>query len=71
MSWNGATGVATWQLLAGADGDSLKEVTTIDHSGFETTADVDLPDNATVMQVKAVDSSGKILGTSTLAKTVS
>ncbi|MGI8417652.1 MAG: aryl-sulfate sulfotransferase [Nakamurella sp.] len=71
MSWNGATEVARWQLFAGAGEASLKEVSTIDHSGFETTAGVDLPDNAMVMQVKAVDSSGKVLGTSALTKAAS
>ena len=35
-SWNGATTVASWQLLAGADAAHLTAVSTTPDSGFET-----------------------------------
>ncbi len=36
VSWNGATDVATWQVVAGPDRGSMKPVTTARRTGFET-----------------------------------
>jgi Arylsulfotransferase (ASST) len=36
VSWNGATQVRKWRLLAGADRDSLRPVLTVPRTGFET-----------------------------------
>jgi hypothetical protein len=36
VSWNGATRVAKWRLLAGTSSTSLKRVKTVSWSGFET-----------------------------------
>lgn len=40
-SWNGATEVATWQVLAGTSPDNLSVVTSAPRSGFETAISVD------------------------------
>jgi hypothetical protein len=61
-SWNGATGVARWQVLAGADAASLAPVATVARTDFETQADVTTP--ATMFAVRALDASGHALATS-------
>src|SRR5439155_13108462 len=38
MSWNGATDVAGWQVLAGSSPHSLRLVRTVSRTGFETAA---------------------------------
>ncbi len=62
-SWNGATAVASWQVLAGASAESLAPVLTVPRGGFQTTIHVSTaePDLA----VRALAASGQILGTST------
>ena len=60
-SWNGATTVASWQLLAGADAAHLNPVAIVPRSGFETT--LTTPAAATV-QVRALSASGKVLASS-------
>lgn len=60
-SWNGATDVAEWRVLAGTDAAALAPVTTVARAGFETTADVD---RAAYVLVEALDSDGAVLGTS-------
>jgi hypothetical protein len=62
-SWNGATAVASWQVLAGASPESLAPVATAPHQGFETTIHVSTtePDLA----VRALSASGQALGVST------
>jgi Arylsulfotransferase (ASST) len=62
MSWNGATGVASWRVLAGAQATSLKAQSTVAASGFESVAD--LPEKFEFVAVQALDSSGHVLGTS-------
>ena len=60
MSWNGATDVASWRFLAGADADSATEVATVERDGFETSAEV--PDEPYVA-VEALDADGEVLAT--------
>jgi hypothetical protein len=62
-SWNGATAVASWQVLAGASAESLAPLATVPRQGFETTIHVSTtePDLA----VRALSASGQTLGTST------
>jgi Arylsulfotransferase (ASST) len=62
-SWNGATAVASWQVLAGASAESLAPVATAPRQGFETTIHVSTtePDLA----VRALSASGQTLGVST------
>jgi hypothetical protein len=61
-SWNGATAVREWQLLAGASAASLNPVRSVAKTGFETRIDVE--SSATVFAVRALGSDGKALGTS-------
>jgi Arylsulfotransferase (ASST) len=61
-SWNGATGVASWQVLVGASATTLTPVATAARSGFETT--ISLPGGAPNIEVRALSSTGKVLGTS-------
>jgi hypothetical protein len=62
MSWNGATGVASWRVLAGAQPSSLKPQSTIAASGFESVAD--LPEKFAFVAVQALGSNGQVLRTS-------
>jgi Arylsulfotransferase (ASST) len=61
-SWNGATTVAKWRILAGASAGALKPVATVRKRSFETR--VDLTSTATVFAVRALDSKGRVLGRS-------
>jgi hypothetical protein len=61
-SWNGATRVTSWRVLAGPSANQLKPVTTAAKSGFETAIVVSLGDK--VFKVQALDATGKVLGTS-------
>jgi len=62
-SWNGATEVARWQVLAGADAGSLAVAAAVPRSGFETR--VDLPGApAALYAVRALDAKGRTLSTS-------
>jgi hypothetical protein len=61
-SWNGATTVARWQVLAGPDAASLAPVATAPRSGFETR--IDASSAATTFAVRALSSRGRTLATS-------
>lgn len=61
-SWNGATEVASWQVLAGADAGHLRPAGGGSRTGFETA--ITVRTNDSVLQVRALDSSGTVLGTS-------
>jgi hypothetical protein len=61
-SWNGATRVARWQVLAGASAGALTRVATVPRRSFETR--VDLTTTATTFAVRALDSKGRVLGRS-------
>jgi Arylsulfotransferase (ASST) len=60
VSWNGATEVAAWRFLAGADAAGASVVATVTREGFETS--VDVPD-ASYVAVRALDADGTVLGT--------
>jgi hypothetical protein len=60
-SWNGATQVAFWQVLAGRPGH-LKLVATVRKSGFETV--IHLRRTYRHYKVRAVSATGRVLGTS-------
>jgi hypothetical protein len=70
MSWNGATGVAAWRVLAGKSAGSITAQTTVPLDGFETSTI--LPKDFSVkpagpygyVAVEALDSAGHVLGTS-------
>src|ERR1700722_14864121 len=61
-SWNGATGVASWQVFAGSSPTLLVPVTTVTRSGFQTTATVGT--SASYIETRALDANGNVLGTS-------
>jgi hypothetical protein len=60
-SWNGATDVASWQLLTGPSASQLTAVSTTPRTGFETT--IPSP-TAAFVQVRALSPSGRVLATS-------
>jgi hypothetical protein len=61
VSWNGATGVTHWQLLAGSSASSLATSgKPVSRSGFET--EIALPGNVAFVQVRALDKDGQVLG---------
>jgi Arylsulfotransferase (ASST) len=62
VSWNGATEVARWQLLAGPDAAHLRPVRSAPRAGFETA--VAIPGNAPTVAMRAIDVHGRVLQTS-------
>jgi hypothetical protein len=67
-SWNGATGVASWRVLAGEKPHALQVRATIGSSGFES--DVTLPHKYKYAAVQALDSAGRDLGTSATSQVI-
>jgi outer membrane protein assembly factor BamB len=61
-SWNGATEIATWQVLAGPSPDRLEEVAFALRKGFETAILVETTE--AYVGVRAKDPSGRVLGAS-------
>jgi Arylsulfotransferase (ASST) len=61
-SWNGATDVAFWRVQGGKRPGSLSPKATIGAAGFETSAT--LPQKFAYAAVQALDSAGRVLGTS-------
>jgi Arylsulfotransferase (ASST) len=61
VTWNGATEVRHWRILAGKDAGSLRQVAVVPRSGFETGASVP---TAAAISVQALDFTGKVLSTS-------
>ncbi|HET6548353.1 MAG TPA: hypothetical protein VFG79_07855, partial [Solirubrobacter sp.] len=64
-SWNGATDVARWQLLAGATRDALEPVSTVDRAGFETAITAPRRPYAAM---RALDAEGAELATSAVVR---
>ncbi len=61
-SWNGATTVARWQVLAGTSATALSPLSTAPAGGFETRLSV--RSSATLFAVRALSASGRVLATS-------
>jgi hypothetical protein len=61
-SWNGATEVARWQLLAGPSEDALEPVADAELDGFETTVEGETDEPLVAM--RALDADGETLATS-------
>ena len=61
-SWNGATELASWRVLAGERPGSLTARATIPASGFESSTT--LPEKYADVAVQALDSAGHVLGAS-------
>lgn len=74
MSWNGATGVRSWRVLAGGSASALKPIETIPDSGFESSTILP-PEQRTpepkpyaYLAVEALSSTGAVLSTSATVK---
>jgi Arylsulfotransferase (ASST) len=65
-SWNGATQVASWRVLAGASSKSLAPVASAPRGGFETT--IPVAGVQAYVAVQALDAAGTVLGTSRAVK---
>jgi hypothetical protein len=61
-SWNGATRVAAWRVLAGTAVGQLTAVATRAKSGFETA--IRVRDGYRVFRLQALDARGRVIGTS-------
>jgi hypothetical protein len=61
-SWNGATRVVSWRVLAGPAGGRLTVVAHAPKSGFETA--IPLRGSHGSIEVEALDSAGRVIGTS-------
>ena len=58
-SWNGATEVASWRILAGSDASRLSPVATVAKDGFET--QVTVSSTAATFAVEALATDGTVL----------
>jgi Arylsulfotransferase (ASST) len=65
-SWNGATNVAAWRMLAGASSKALTPVASGARTGFQTT--VTAHTGGPYVAVQALDSKGTVLATSSVMK---
>lgn len=61
-SWNGATELASWKVLASSGNGPLTAIATKPRSGFETA--IAISGSYTRFEVQALDSSGRTIGTS-------
>ena len=64
-SWNGATAVSSWRVLAGSSSSKLATLQTVPKQGFETA--VSAPTGMGTFEVQALDSGGNVLSTSPAA----
>jgi hypothetical protein len=65
-SWNGATTVASWRVLAGSSAASLAPIATAAKKGFETT--IAATTSGPYVEVQALDAGANVLGTSAVVK---
>jgi hypothetical protein len=63
-SWNGATEVASWRVLAGATPIALAPVAGAQRRGFETAIAVPALPVGSYVQVQALDAAGGVIGSS-------
>jgi hypothetical protein len=61
-SWNGATRLASWRVLAAAGSAPAKLLATHAKSGFETA--ISVPPGASSFTLQALDAAGAVIGTS-------
>jgi hypothetical protein len=66
VSWNGATEVTSWEVLAGSDPQQLSSSGTVPKSGFETA--IPLQGETAYVAVRALAGDGRVLGTSNALK---
>jgi hypothetical protein len=67
-SWNGATSVASWRVLAGASSTSLAPIATGPRSGFETALALPAGASPAYVAVQALDASGVVMASSPAVK---
>jgi hypothetical protein len=65
-SWNGATGVASWRVLAGSSPSELTAKAAMPDSGFESS--ITVPEAYSYVAVQALGASGELLATSQTVK---
>ena len=66
-SWNGATGVARWEILAGASPGTVTQViASTPATGFETA--ISAATSLSYLSVCALDGTGHVIGTTTLTR---
>jgi EmrB/QacA subfamily drug resistance transporter len=61
-SWNGATGVVSWRVLAGASPSRMTAVASAAKSGFETA--IPVPHSYQSFKLEALTASGRVIGAS-------
>ena len=66
VSWNGATEVASWRVLAGASASALAPAATAAKTGFQTT--IATPSPGPYAQVQALNAAGAVIGASATVK---
>jgi hypothetical protein len=62
VSWNGATGIGSWQVLSGASPDSLSDSGSVPKGGFETA--ITVRPTGPWVAVRAIDPHGTAMATS-------
>jgi hypothetical protein len=67
VSWNGATEVARWEILAGDDPNALVPFKTVRRKGFETHVTID--GEHAYVRARAKGPSGEVLGVSRVVST--
>jgi hypothetical protein len=67
-SWNGATGVASWRVLAGSSPTSVKPLSATPRTGFETAIALPAGSSAPYVAVQALDATGAVMGVSPAAR---
>ena len=65
-SWNGATEVASWRVLAGSDASNMQPVASAQKTGFETS--IAVTSAGPLHEVQALDAAGSVLGSSAAVK---
>jgi hypothetical protein len=63
-SWNGATEVASWRVLAGSSPAALRPAASAPRSGFETAIAVAGAPAGAYVAVQALDAAGTVLASS-------
>ncbi|HEX8713985.1 MAG TPA: arylsulfotransferase family protein [Solirubrobacteraceae bacterium] len=66
VSWNGATAVVSWRVLAGSSASALAPVASAAKHGFQTT--IMTPSAGPYVAVQALDGAGNVIGTSPTVK---
>jgi EmrB/QacA subfamily drug resistance transporter len=61
-SWNGATEVSGWRVMAGSSSGQLRPVAKAAKAGFETA--ISIPAGTSTFQVQALDRNNRVLGSS-------